>query len=325
MQTKQCKNLGVTSRRQLVIMILRQWIGSTDGFGIKSLKTIDTIPKDKFITENDFEETINKIIRSNDYLKKEHTDINKKIEDIVSKEKFKGKSSETEVYVLEGILERERIHGLPLYGRDIELQKINNIINSSEEGNPNFLGIKGEAGVGKSRLMNEIYKKYWNPLHNFFLPSFKLKEKKRIGVIIWLFVLAAIFWSGFEQAGSSLNLFARREPGRALAMLIILFSLAGVPPMLGFFGKFYVLRAAFDAGLTWLALLGVLASVIAAFYYLRIVYFMYFGEEGQELQANGSPVLWGFLMASAAVMLLGIVNMFGVEGAAAAAAATLVN
>ena len=83
LQTKQCKNLGVTSRRQLVIMILRQWIGSTDGFGIKSLKTIDTIPKDKFITENDFEETINKIIRSNDYLKKEHTDINKKIEDIV--------------------------------------------------------------------------------------------------------------------------------------------------------------------------------------------------------------------------------------------------
>ena len=124
---------------------------------------------------------------------------------------------------------------------------------------------------------------------------------------------------------SSLNLFARREPGRALAMLIILFSLAGVPPMLGFFGKFYVLRAAFDAGLTWLALLGVLASVIAAFYYLRIVYFMYFGEEGEDLEVNGSPILWGFLMISAAAMVLGVINMFGVEGAAAGAAATLVN
>ncbi|MBK0328734.1 NADH-quinone oxidoreductase subunit NuoN [Rhodobacteraceae bacterium F11138] len=123
----------------------------------------------------------------------------------------------------------------------------------------------------------------------------------------------------------SLNLYAKREPGKALAMLVLLFSLAGVPPMLGFFGKFYVLRAAYDGGLAWLAVAGVLASVIGAFYYLRIVYYMYFGEEGQELDTNRSPVLWGFLMVSAAAMLLGIVNMFGVEGAAAAAALTLVN
>ena len=123
----------------------------------------------------------------------------------------------------------------------------------------------------------------------------------------------------------ALNLYARREPGRALAMLVLLFSLAGVPPMLGFFGKFYVLRAAYEGGLAWLAIAGVIASVIGAFYYLRIVYFMYFGEEGEDLESNGSPVLWGFLMASAVVMLVGIVNMFGVEGAAQAAAATLVN
>jgi NADH-quinone oxidoreductase subunit N len=122
----------------------------------------------------------------------------------------------------------------------------------------------------------------------------------------------------------SLNQYARHHPGRALAMLILLFSLAGVPPLLGFFGKFYVLRAAYDAGMVWLAIAGVVASVIGAFYYLRIVYYMYFGEEGQECQAAPSPMLWGFLMASAAIMVLGIVNMFGVEGAAAAAAATLV-
>jgi NADH-quinone oxidoreductase subunit N len=52
---------------------------------------------------------------------------------------------------------------------------------------------------------------------------------------------------------------------------------------------------------------------------------MYFGEEGEELDTGSSPVLWGFLMASSAIMLLGIINMFGVETAAAAAAATLVN
>jgi NADH-quinone oxidoreductase subunit N len=125
---------------------------------------------------------------------------------------------------------------------------------------------------------------------------------------------------------SSLNMYAKAQPGRAFAMLILLFSLAGVPPMLGFFGKLYVLRAAYDAGLAWLAIAGVIASVIGAFYYLRIVFFMYFGEEQAEgLDANKSTILWGFLMASAAVMVFGIINMFGVESAATAAAAALVN
>lgn len=123
----------------------------------------------------------------------------------------------------------------------------------------------------------------------------------------------------------ALNQYSRREPGKALAVLVLLFSLAGVPPMLGFFGKLYVLRAAYEAGLAWLAIAGVVASVIGAFYYLRIVYYMYFGEESEDLDRSTSPVLWVFLMGSAAVMVLGIINMFGVDGAAAAAAATLVN
>ena len=107
---------------------------------------------------------------------------------------------------------------------------------------------------------------------------------------------------------------------------MLLFSLAGVPPMLGFIGKLYVLRAAYEGGLAWLAVAGVVASVIGAFYYLRIVYYMYFGSDtGEELDHTESPVLSVFLAASAAAMLLGIVNLFGIEGAAAAAAATLVN
>ncbi|MEM8578434.1 MAG: NADH-quinone oxidoreductase subunit NuoN [Pseudomonadota bacterium] len=126
---------------------------------------------------------------------------------------------------------------------------------------------------------------------------------------------------------SALNMYARRAPGKALAMLVLLFSLAGVPPMLGFFGKLYVLRAAYEGGLAWLAIAGVIASVIGAYYYLRIVFFMYFGDpEQQGLDEGGrTPVLSGLLVASAAVMVLGIINMFGVEGAAAAAAAALVN
>ncbi len=124
---------------------------------------------------------------------------------------------------------------------------------------------------------------------------------------------------------ASLNQYAKSSPGRALAMLVLMFSLAGVPPLVGFFGKYYVLLAAVEAGLAWLAVLGVIASVIGAFYYLRIVYFMYFGEEGDGVDTNGSPILWGMLMASAVIMVVGVINLFGIEPSAAAAAATLVN
>ncbi|WP_114284191.1 NADH-quinone oxidoreductase subunit NuoN [Candidatus Halocynthiibacter alkanivorans] len=123
---------------------------------------------------------------------------------------------------------------------------------------------------------------------------------------------------------NALNQYARAEPLKAMAVLVLMFSLAGVPPMLGFFGKLSVLDAAVSADLIWLAVLGVIASVISAFYYLRIVYFMYFGEETDALDSGISTVNWVFLMGSAAVMLLGIINMFGVEGMAAAAADALV-
>ena len=123
---------------------------------------------------------------------------------------------------------------------------------------------------------------------------------------------------------ASLNMYAKQQPGRAFAMLILMFSLAGVPPLVGFFGKLYVLRAAYDGGLAWLAVAGVVASVIGAFYYLRIVFYMYFGSEGATLETGRSPVLWTLLMASAAIMVLGMVNLFGIEAAAASAAMTLV-
>ncbi|WP_296417269.1 NADH-quinone oxidoreductase subunit NuoN [Pseudooctadecabacter sp.] len=125
----------------------------------------------------------------------------------------------------------------------------------------------------------------------------------------------------------SLNMYSKREPLKAVAMLVLLFSLAGVPPMLGFFGKLYVLQAAYGAGLGWLAVAGVIASVIGAFYYLRIVFFMYFGEDQDEarLDKGDTPVLWGFLVASAAVMVLGVVNLFGIEPLAEAASLALVN
>ncbi len=122
----------------------------------------------------------------------------------------------------------------------------------------------------------------------------------------------------------SLNQLSRHEPLKALAMLVLLFSLAGVPPLVGFFGKFYVLKAAVDAQMAWLAVAGVVASVIGAFYYLRIVFYMYFGEEGDGIDVQMAPIPWTLLMASAAVMVVGVVNLFGMEALAATAADALV-
>lgn len=122
----------------------------------------------------------------------------------------------------------------------------------------------------------------------------------------------------------ALNLYARKEPMKALAMLVLLFSLAGVPPMLGFFAKYGVLLAAVDAGLVWLAVAGVIASVIGAFYYIRIVYYMYFGTETDAIETPMVPAQWLMLVVSAIVMVLGVANLFGIEGAAALAAEVLV-
>jgi NADH-quinone oxidoreductase subunit N len=69
---------------------------------------------------------------------------------------------------------------------------------------------------------------------------------------------------------------ASRDPAMALALAIFMFSMAGIPPLAGFFGKLYVFLAAVQAGLWALAVIGVLASVVAAFYYLRIIKIMYF-------------------------------------------------
>ncbi len=121
------------------------------------------------------------------------------------------------------------------------------------------------------------------------------------------------------------NMLSRKEPLKALALMVLLFSLAGVPPLVGFFGKFAVLTAALDAGLGWLALAGAVASVIGAFYYLRLVYFMYFGDpEADTVDGTMSAVQVSVLMGSAAIMVLGVINLFGVDGLAASAAASLV-
>jgi NADH-quinone oxidoreductase subunit N len=75
---------------------------------------------------------------------------------------------------------------------------------------------------------------------------------------------------------------ARTNPAMAFFLAMLLFSLAGIPPLAGFFAKFYVFLAAIQAGLYALAVIGVLASVVGAYYYLYIIKIMYFDEPAQE-------------------------------------------
>ncbi len=122
---------------------------------------------------------------------------------------------------------------------------------------------------------------------------------------------------------TELGMYSRAQPLRAAALAALMFSLAGIPPLVGFFGKLFVLQAAVDAGIAWLALAGVVASVIGAFYYLRIIYYMYFGDEADALSVR-MPMLHKVAFYGAAlIMLVGAINLFGVPPIAADAAASL--
>jgi NADH-quinone oxidoreductase subunit N len=125
-----------------------------------------------------------------------------------------------------------------------------------------------------------------------------------------------------EEIGDLTGL-SRTQPALALALGIFMFSMAGIPPLGGFFAKIYVFLAAIDAGLYGLAVIGVLASVVGAFYYLRIVKLMYFDEPagagfdrpvGREMQAV-------VLLAAFVILFFFAYPGFVVDGAQAVAAA----
>ena len=121
-----------------------------------------------------------------------------------------------------------------------------------------------------------------------------------------------------EAIGDLAGLSAQR-PGFALALAILMFAMAGIPPLSGFFGKLYVFAAAVHAGLITLAVIGVLTSVIGAFYYLRIIKVMYF-DAGNPAFDRAAPGV-RFIMALGAAASGLFVFLPGPVLAAAAAAA----
>jgi NADH-quinone oxidoreductase subunit N len=151
------------------------------------------------------------------------------------------------------------------------------------------------------------------------------------GVVIYLIVYLAMTLGAFAvilsmrrrdgmvEEISDLTGLSRTNPVLAFLLAVILFSLAGIPPLAGFFAKFYVFMAAIEAELYWLAVIGVLASVVGAYYYLRIVKIMYFDEPAESFERM--PVELKVVLGLSGVFILVYVLIAGPIGGYAEAAA----
>lgn len=117
--------------------------------------------------------------------------------------------------------------------------------------------------------------------------------------------------------------FSRSHPMMALAMAIFMFSMAGIPPLAGFFGKLYIFLAAIKAELYILSVIGVLTSVVSAYYYLRVIKIMYFDEPGEAIDRFQDDALGAVLIGASLFTLLFFIFPSPVLDAAGAAAATL--
>jgi len=122
-----------------------------------------------------------------------------------------------------------------------------------------------------------------------------------------------------ELAGMS-----QTHPASAFVLAVFMFSMAGIPPLAGFFGKLYVIWAAVGAHLTWLAVIGVITSVISGFYYIKIVKLMYFDDPKPAFDNDSSLLLRaGIAIGAAVTLFFFIIPTPLVEQAKAAAEALL--
>jgi len=97
---------------------------------------------------------------------------------------------------------------------------------------------------------------------------------------------------------------SKNHPLLSISLLIILFSLAGIPPLAGFFAKFYVFKSVIEQSMYFLAIVGLLSTVVAAFYYLRLIKIMYFDKEKEKYDSDHNFWLRFSLTASTLLILL---------------------
>ncbi|MBU6444132.1 MAG: NADH-quinone oxidoreductase subunit NuoN [Alphaproteobacteria bacterium] len=141
---------------------------------------------------------------------------------------------------------------------------------------------------------------------------------------VWVVVMAMARDGQSVESISDLAGLSRTRPGLAFAMAALMISLAGIPPLAGFWAKFYVFVAAIEAHLYTLSVIGVLSSVVGAYYYWRIVKVMYFDDPAPAFDA-GLAKLPGLVLAGASLFtIFFIVGGAPLIAAAGHAAATLV-
>ena len=157
------------------------------------------------------------------------------------------------------------------------------------------------------------------------------------GFIIYLFLYSIMlvgvfaFILNMERDGVivadiySLSLYSRKHSGKSFAFSVVLFSLAGIPPLAGFICKLYVFMAVINSGIIVLAVIGALASVVGAFYYLRIIYIIYFSSNENSLDGKMPFFHLFLLIMSSSAMLVGTYNLLGIEPLTRLAAESLLN
>jgi len=120
-------------------------------------------------------------------------------------------------------------------------------------------------------------------------------------------VIAAERADGGDVTVESIAGLAARKPGLAAGMVVMLLSLVGMPPLAGFMGKFYLFRAAVRADLTWLAIVGVLNSVVSAYFYLKVIVAMWLREPTEGELVKTCPLVGTTVTASAlGIVILGL-------------------
>jgi len=140
---------------------------------------------------------------------------------------------------------------------------------------------------------------------------------------VWVCILSMRRSDGMVENIDDLAGLAKNNPAMAFALAVLMFSLAGIPPLAGFFGKFYVFMAALNAGLVTLAVIGLLTSVVGAFYYIRIVKVMYMDEPADAFDAPQSGAMRLVLLGSTAFTILFVVAPSALVEVAGKAAASL--
>jgi NADH-quinone oxidoreductase subunit N len=137
---------------------------------------------------------------------------------------------------------------------------------------------------------------------SFYIVAYTLMGLAAFGMILLL------SRAGFEaETLDDFKGLNRRSPWFALLMLLVMISMAGIPPSVGFFAKLSVLRAALDAGYTWLVVVAVLLSLVGAFYYLRVIKLMYMDAPTDEHPIEGDLDVRVLLsLNGVAILALGI-------------------